>query len=88
MFSPSQLVKSKLYRPIKKGGQLLGNWVVGGQLSQGGGRGGGGIWKLGVSIMNPPPPNLPLKKSLMFNYKGGANGAWDKMSVKCLVEGG
>ena len=45
-------------------------------------------WKLGASIISPPLSKAITKKSLMFNYKGGAKGAWDKMSVKCLVEGG
>ena len=47
------------------------NWVVGGKLSQGG---GGGIWKLGVSIINPPPPKSTTKKIPHVQQKGW--GEW------------
>ena len=40
----------------KEGKRGETNWVVGGQLGQ-----EGVIWKLGVSIINPPPPKSPLK---------------------------
>ena len=41
----------------KEGKRGETNWVVGGQLGQ-----EGVIWKLGLSIINPPPPKSTTEK--------------------------